>query len=126
MARALDRAVLDEAALERLLGVRADVVDRVKGTAGVDEQDRRAIDLDQLRGAVLDLAGCCDVDLGHLGQLSLDGGLELVPQLLQPHVFEHFLQEAEHDQPLGLGLGNPTRLQVEEVLVIDPSDRARV
>ena len=56
----------------------------------------------------------------------LERGAERLAHRLELDPVEHVLEEAAHDQPLGLGARQPARHQVEELLPVDLAERRAV
>src|SRR5262245_55005901 len=61
-----------------------------------------------------------------LGDPRLERGPERLAHRLELDPVEHVLEEAAHDQPLGLGPRQPARHQVEELLAVDLAERGAV
>src|SRR5437867_1507425 len=59
-------------------------------------------------------------------QLGGDGRLQVPPDLRQAHPVQDLLEEAGHDEPLGLLEGDAPALQVEQLVVVDGSDAGGV
>ena len=59
-------------------------------------------------------------------QLGLDGGDQLLLELGHADLADQVVEEAVHDQAAGLGLLDPARAQVEQLVVVEPTGRRGV
>src|SRR5262249_2700622 len=65
-------------------------------------------------------------DASSLGDASFERGAECLAHGLELDAVEHVLEEAAHDQPLGLRARKPARDQVEELIAVDAAERRPV
>ena len=129
---ALDRALLDVDFTdgERVVLVRADVVDRVHGVATANDADRRVTAVDAPRHAVFETRERPDGDVpAHTAPLSISRVKTSRRYAAQPergHLVEEVVEEAEQDQPIGDLCRHAPTLEVETLLGVDRTDRRGV
>ena len=125
---ALDLAVLDLALGERDVRVRADVVDREHLALGADDRDRRAVELDPLRGVLVQLAQrrrrVGTSEGGHQTDASSSASIFAIRRSSrsgQADLLDQLAEEAADHQAAGLVVRDAAGHQVEQLLVVEPA-----